>query len=126
MTGASSLYTLSRRVSGNVAYAVLATLIDRRMQFHRNRLIDGVSSLTPAYVQIRAGFTSLLMNHGANSAATAGSSLAMVNHLINRQATMMAYNDTNAITALLALLVLPAVLLLPRRSPSFVKDGGGH
>jgi DHA2 family multidrug resistance protein len=126
MTGASSLYTLARRVSGNIAYAVLATLIDRRTQFHRTRLIEGVSGLDPNYLRSSAGFTARLMHFGYNSAATPDRSLAMVNGLVNRQSTMMAYNDVNALVAIMALSVLPFVLLLPRRGLNLKRDADGH
>ncbi|HJU29240.1 MAG TPA: DHA2 family efflux MFS transporter permease subunit [Candidatus Binataceae bacterium] len=115
MTGASSLYTLARRVAGNIAYAALATMIDRRTQFHRTRLIEGVTGLDPNYWRASAGFTARLLNFGYHSAATSDRSLAMVNGLINRQSTMMAYNDINWLVAVMALAVLPFVLLLPRK-----------
>jgi MFS transporter, DHA2 family, multidrug resistance protein len=117
MTGASSLYTLARRVAGNVAYAVLATMIDRRTQFHRSRLIEGVTSLDPSYLRSSAGYTASLMHFGYNSAATSYRSLAMVNGLVNRQSTMMAYNDVNWLVAVMALAVLPFVLMLPGGRP---------
>jgi MFS transporter, DHA2 family, multidrug resistance protein len=114
MTGASSLYTLARRVGGNIAYAVLATLIARRTQYHRARLMESVTTLSPAYLLMSAGFKSQLVHHGFNSAATLGSSIAMMNQMINRHATMMAYNDTNWLVAVMALAVVPLVFLLPR------------
>ncbi|HTT76222.1 MAG TPA: DHA2 family efflux MFS transporter permease subunit [Candidatus Binataceae bacterium] len=117
MTGASSLYTLARRVAGNIAYAALATLIDRRTQFHRSRLIEGVTGLDPNYLRSSADFTARLMHFGYNSAATSDRSLAMVSALVNRQSTMMAYNDINWLVAMMTLAVLPFVLLLPRRRP---------
>ena len=119
MTGAASLYTLTRRVAGNIAYAVLATLIDRREQFHRARLIEGVTNLDPFYAPMHAGFRARLFEHGLNTAATAGPSLAMMNAMVNRQSLMMAYNDTNWIVAIMALAVLPFVLLLPRHGLNF-------
>ena len=122
MTGASSLYTLSRRVSGNIAYAVLATLVDRRRQFHRARLVEGVTVLAPAYAQVASGFNASLMRFGFHSAATAGSSLAMMNQMLNRQATMLAYNDTNVLTAAMALVVLPMLMMLPRRSTAHSRE----
>jgi len=122
MTGASSLYTLSRRVSGNIAYAVLATLVDRRRQFHRARLVEGVTVLAPAYAQVTSGFNASLMRFGFHSAATAGSSLAMMNQMLNRQATMLAYNDTNVLTAAMALVVLPMLMMLPRRSTAHSRE----
>jgi DHA2 family multidrug resistance protein len=126
MTSASSLYTLTRRVAGNVAYAVLATLIDRRTQFHRTRLVEGVTGLDPNYLRSSVGFTRQLMHFGYNSAATSDRSLAMVNALVNRQSTMMAYNDVNWLVAIMALAVLPFVLLLPRRRPDHARAARGH
>ena len=126
MTGASSLYTLARRVAGNIAYAALATMIDRRTQFHRTRLIESVTGLDPNYVRTSAGFTARLMQFGYHSAATTDRSLALVNGLVNRQSTMMAYNDVNWLVAMMALAVLPFVLLLPRKAPDHASDSGGH
>jgi MFS transporter, DHA2 family, multidrug resistance protein len=115
MTGASSLYTLSRRVGGNIAYAALATLIARRTQYHRARLMETVTRLAPpAYVQLSAGFKTQLVHHGLNVAATAKSSIAMINQMVNQHATMMAYNDSNWLVAVGALAVVPLVVLLPR------------
>ena len=126
MTGASGLYTLARRVAGNVAYASLATIIDRRTQFHRSRLIEGVSGLDPSYLRSAAGFSARLMHFGFNSAATSGRSLAMVNALVDRQSTMMSYNDVNWLVAVMTLLVLPFVLMLPARAPDHARDARGH
>lgn len=114
MTGAASLYTLARRVAGNIAYAVLATMIARREQFHRTRLVEGVTSLDPYYARMHAGFTARLVQHGLNTAATSGPSLAMMNAMLNRQSLMMAYNDTNWVVAIMALVALSFVMLLPR------------
>jgi MFS transporter, DHA2 family, multidrug resistance protein len=115
MTSASSLYTLSRRVGGNIAYAALATLIARRTQYHRARLMETVTRLAPpAYVQLSVGFKTQLVHHGLNAAATAGSSIAMMNQMVNQHATMMAYNDSNWLVAVAALAVVPLVFLLPR------------
>ncbi len=114
MTAASGLYTLSRRVTGNVAYAVLATIVDRRTQLHRANLIENLSALSGAYRRAGTGFATLLFNHGVDAAAAHDRALAMMNELLNRQATMMAYNDANYLSVMLALVTLPLVLLLPR------------
>ena len=46
MTGASGLNTLTRREAGNIAYALLATVLARRTQFHRAMLVGNVNDLT--------------------------------------------------------------------------------
>ena len=55
MTQASSLFTLSQRVSGNVAYAVLATMLARNTQTRRSYLIGNLSYLKKPYLNMHAG-----------------------------------------------------------------------
>jgi MFS transporter, DHA2 family, multidrug resistance protein len=42
MTAAAGIYTLVRRVSGNVSYAVLATLVERRTIVHSGGMVGGI------------------------------------------------------------------------------------
>jgi DHA2 family multidrug resistance protein len=115
MTAAAGLYTLVRRVSGNIAYAVLATLIERRTQIHRAQLAGNITRLNPALNQFDARSSARLMGFGYASPTFRMRDLAMVNGMVNRQATMMAYNDTYTVLAWLFVLALPLTLLLPRR-----------
>jgi DHA2 family multidrug resistance protein len=117
MTGASGLYTLTRRIAGNVAYAMLATVVDRREQYHRYELVQNVTRMNPAYRQLQQGFDSRLVRFGFSRPDAAPRAVAMVNGVLNQQATMMAYNDANWICLVLALAALPLVMLLPRRAP---------
>jgi hypothetical protein len=86
MTAAAGIYTLIRRVSGNVSYAVLATLVERRTIFHRAPLIG-------------------LARHNPASPA----------NILNHSAKMLAYTDCYKLPAWLFVLALPLTLLLPRR-----------
>jgi DHA2 family multidrug resistance protein len=124
MTAAAGLYTLVRRVSGNVSYAVLATMIQRRTQIHRADLAGNISNLNPALRQYNASANARLMMQGYGSPTYQTRDLMMVNGLLNRQATMMAYNDTYTLLAVLFVLALPLILLLPRRG--IPADSGSH
>jgi DHA2 family multidrug resistance protein len=86
MTAAAGIYTLVRRVSGNVSYAILATLVERRSNFHRAALVAFASH---------------------PSAAPAG--------FLNQQTRMVAYTDCYKLLALLFILALPLTLLLPKK-----------
>lgn len=86
MTAGASIYTLVRRISGNISYAVLATLVERRTNFHRAPLIA-------------------LASHDA--ATSTG--------VLSQQARMLAYTDCYKLLALLFVLTLPLMLLLPKR-----------
>lgn len=86
MTAAAGLYTLIRRVSGNISYAVLATLVERRTNFYSGRVIGLASS---------------------ESASPAG--------FLNHQARMLAYTDCYKLLAWLFVLSLPLAVLLPSK-----------
>jgi DHA2 family multidrug resistance protein len=113
MTGASSLYTLSRRISGNVAYATLATLLARRSQVHRSELVGGMRSTNPMFRSTDDQFRSFLSNRGFAPMPGQRSDLAMINRIVNNQATMMAYNDCFWLMAVMLAAVMPFLFLLP-------------
>jgi DHA2 family multidrug resistance protein len=115
MTGASSLYTLIRREAGNIAYALFATVIARRSQYHRSVLVANVSRLNPIFRDARSSLSSYLMHDALNHLPRSRQSLDMFNVMLNRQATMMAYNDVFSLVVPMLLIILPIVLLLPRR-----------
>jgi len=115
MTSASSLYTLIRREAGNVAYAFFATVIARRTQYHHAVLAANLSRLNPVFRETRAGLSSYLAHDALNYLPGPRQSLDLLSQLVNRQATMMAYNDVFSLVVPILLLILPVVLLLPRR-----------
>jgi DHA2 family multidrug resistance protein len=115
MTAASSLYTLTRRESGNIAYAALATLVARRTQYHRSELVESIVATSPTFRRAEAGFRDALMGAGLRSAPGQRRDLAMMNVVINRQSTMMAYNDCFWLVVPMFLIALPMLFLLPRQ-----------
>lgn len=126
MTAAAGLYTLVRRVSGNVSYAVLATLVQRRTQIHRANLAGDINILNPALRQYDTSANARLMSHSYNSPTFRTRDLMMINGVLNRQATMMAYNDTYVLLAVLFVLALPLTLLLPKRGIPAEGDSSAH
>ncbi|HEX9869418.1 MAG TPA: DHA2 family efflux MFS transporter permease subunit [Candidatus Tectomicrobia bacterium] len=115
MTAATSLYTLSRRVGGNIGYALVATLIDRFSVAHRGHLIEHISPLNPAYLSYHANLTDRLVQGGGDPVAAPQKALALVNAEVNRQAAMLAYNDLAWTFGVMFLATLPLLFLLRRR-----------
>jgi MFS transporter, DHA2 family, multidrug resistance protein len=125
MTGGSSIFTVFQRVSANVAYASLATLIARRTQFHHLRLVHGISVLNGNYRSVQEGFVQQFMRHG--TPAPRGVVVALMNGLLNRQATIMAYNDIFTLMVWLFVLALVLIPLLPTRPPHLrPSDAAAH
>src|SRR5215469_7840535 len=120
MTGASSLSTLTRRESGNIAYAVLATVLARRAQFHRSVLVSNVSQLNQSLAPVNQGYGASLMRYGYNPNAVGTRDLAMVNAMVNRHANLMAYNDVSFMVIPILLASLALIFLLPKQG--YVED----
>jgi len=116
MTHAASLYTLTRRIGGNIGYALVATLVARGQQIHRVHLISHVTPLNPNYTEYYQSATALLGHAGLNSTALQQTGHALINAMVNRQATMLAYNDVSWVLGFLFLCTIPTALLLPGRS----------
>ncbi len=115
MTAASSLYTLSRRVGGNLGYAIVATLVDRFTTRHRVHLIPHISDLNNVHRDSQATLANRLFLRGVDPFTAQHKALALVDAEVNRQATMLAYNNISWIFAVMFLATLPLLLLFPRR-----------
>jgi DHA2 family multidrug resistance protein len=115
MTHASSLYTLARRIGGNIGYALVATLVARGQQIHRVQLVAHITPYNSNLAEFQRQAAGLLDHAGLNPAAVQQTGQALLNSLVNRQAAMMAYNDVSWILGLLFLATIPLALILPSR-----------
>ncbi len=116
VTEASSLYTLSRRVGGNIGYALLATIIDRRSQLHRAQLVSGVTASSAAFASAQGHLANLLVHRGVPASLAPLKATALINGVINQQAGLMAYNDAAWVVGLTFLATLPLLFLFPGRA----------
>ena len=113
MTEASSIYTLARRVGGNIGYAVVAVLVDRGVQTHRTIMAAHVSAYDPRYLEYQRQVIQHLKDAGVAHAARPQVALGLINHTLNTQATMQAYNDVSWVLGLMFVLVAPLIVLMP-------------
>ncbi len=116
MTDATSLYTLTRRVGGNIGYALGATWVSRGFQIHRSHLVSHVTASSPQLLAYTKAGTALASQTAIGAAAAPQASLGLVDMVVNRQAAMLAYNDTSFYFGLLYIAIIPLAFLLPKRS----------
>jgi DHA2 family multidrug resistance protein len=113
MTAASSLYTLGRRIGGNVGYAFVASQIDHRSAMHRARLVDHVTPYDVSTAQTLDGLTGrLAAASGLPPGMAEDSALKLLDGTVNQHATMMAYNDIFWLIGMIFVLGIPFLLLL--------------
>ena len=115
MTDASGMYTLARRVGGNIGYALAATIVARSQQIHRSVLVSHVNPFNPRYAEYIQKTANALKHVGLDAQTLQH---ALVNRVVSMHATMLAYNDVSWIFGLLFLCIIPFVLMLPVRSAS--------
>ena len=114
MTSATSLYTLTRRVGGNLGYALVATLIERFTAAHRGHLIAHVSAFNPVFHGRHEALASGLATRLGDDVAAHSTALALIDAEVTRQATILAYNDIAWIFGMMFLATLPFVVLFGR------------
>jgi DHA2 family multidrug resistance protein len=94
----SPIITLAVQLGGSFASACVVTLFDRRLAFHADVLAGATASPHLAAIGFHVD----------------GSSLAQLAALVQQEAGTLAYADTMAALALVALLVSPIVAAFPR------------
>jgi len=98
----TALFSLVRNVGSSVGISVVETLLTRNTQIMHSRLGEQITPYND--VLHSQSPTALSTTHG----------LAMLNHTVNDQAAMIAYNNDFKLMMVLTLCAIPLVLLLRR------------
>jgi len=104
----TALFSLVRNVGSSIGISVVETLLTRNTQVMHSRLAEQITPYNDVLHSLPSA--ALTTTHG----------LAMLNHGVNDQAAMIAYNNDFKLMMVLTLCVIPLVLLL--RSGSRKKD----
>ena len=116
MTDASSIYTLSRRVGGNIGYALVAVLLDRKVQMHTAYLMENVSESSQVTQNYLTDTVRMLNELGMNSLAATKTAYGMLSKVVIDQAKMLAYNDISFIFGCMFLLLIPLIFMMPTKA----------
>lgn len=117
ITAASGLYTLGRRIGGNIGYAFVASQVDSRSAFHRARLVDHLTPYDTGTTQALDGLTGRLASaSGLPPGVAEESAIKLLDGTVNRHASMLAYNDIFWLMGMLFVLGIPFLLFLGNRS----------
>jgi DHA2 family multidrug resistance protein len=103
---ASGLFNAARNLGGSIALALLATLQERREDFHHWTLFSAIPANDTAVQTWVGGQT-----QGVGNDATLGA-LQSINMAVTQQAIVMSYNDEFVALAIAIVIVIPLVLLL--------------
>jgi len=118
---ASGLMNLARNIGGSVGISFVTTMLERRQQFHRVQLASHLSGANPDLRNTLAGMASAISSHGGTSSADAmHKAYALLESVIVRQATMLAYIDCFWLLAVSSVVMIPLVFVMKK-----TRAGGG-
>ena len=117
MKNAAGLYNLTRDLGGAIALATIGTLMNNRLHFHWNRLIEDINPARPAvqhYLDMQVNRLDPSVPGDPGHAA-----VKLLANLVQREALVMTYNDALMLIGgvfVAALFVMPLVRR-PRATP---------
>jgi len=113
----SSAVNLMRNLGGSFGIAIAETIESRRLQFHRSILAEQVYGGSSALLQMLAGAKATLIAGGYSAADASHRAWAMVDGMVQQQASMLAFNDAFWILGMMFLLISPAIFLMRSNKP---------
>jgi DHA2 family multidrug resistance protein len=116
LNGAAGLYNLMRNLGGAIGLALLGTVMNDRLHFHWNRLIEAVNPARPAVQHFLDTQTTRLDPHFAGDPTPAA--IKLLAGIVQREALVLTYNDVMLIVAVIFLIGLALIPLLRRPTGS--------
>ncbi|HWC00966.1 MAG TPA: DHA2 family efflux MFS transporter permease subunit [Bryobacteraceae bacterium] len=114
MGNATSIFNLMRNIGGSIGIANANTYLFRREQMHINLLGANVNPYNPAADPLLNGLHGSLLERGQDAATATKQAYGAVFGMVQRQATMLSFNDTFRLLGVVFLLILPLLLLMKR------------
>ena len=122
LKNAAGLYNLTRDLGGAIVLATIGTLMNNRLHFHWNRLIEDINPARPAvqhYLDMQTNHLDPLVRGDTGRAA-----LKLLANMVQREALVLTYNDA---IMLLGGLFVAALLVMPLvRRPRATPVSPGH
>ncbi len=114
MGNAASIFNFNRMLGGSFGVAVASTILSRRAQFHHSHLADNMSLLDRNFQSALPQVAQALQEQGFAPALLDPGSLGTIYRGLLKQASIMAFNDTFYVLAVM--MTCSIVLILIMRS----------
>ena len=111
---ATGMINLFRNIGGSGGIAMVNTILARREQFHQQVLVSHLTPMDGSYADTLRNTAAAIAAQGASTADAAVQAQGVVYGMVQRNAAMLAVNDTFWILAVIFLGMIPLVLLLKK------------
>jgi DHA2 family multidrug resistance protein len=110
LKNAAGLYNLTRDLGGALGLATISTILNDRLHFHWNRLVENINPARPAVQQFLETQTSRL--DGLVPGDSSRAAFKLLANLVRREALVLTYNDVLmllGVAFVIGLLIMPLV-----------------
>jgi DHA2 family multidrug resistance protein len=114
---ATGLMNLFRNVGGSGGIAMVSTILARREQFHQQVLTSHLTPLDGNYTAALQSTASAIAAQGSSAADAAAKAQGVLYGMVQKNAAMLAVNDTFWILALIFLCLIPLIFFLRKTAP---------
>lgn len=122
---ASGLFNLFRQMGGSIGIALLTTMLERRMAYHRTMVVAHLPTTDPKVTERLTLMAHNFSAHGADPVTAHHQAMASLDGLVQMQSAILGYADTFVMVSGLFLLMVPMVLLFRKVDPN-AKVSMGH
>ena len=121
LKNAAGLYNLTRDLGGALGLAAIGTVMNDRLHFHWNRLIENINPARPAVQQFLDAQTGRL--DGLVPGDSSRAAFKLLANLVQREALVLTYND---VIMILGSLFVVGLFLMPLVNRPRVAGTAGH
>ncbi|MGA2904482.1 MAG: DHA2 family efflux MFS transporter permease subunit [Candidatus Korobacteraceae bacterium] len=121
MGNATSIFNLMRNIGASIGIAMVETVQFRAQQTQINNLGQHVNPESITAQQMLHNLRAYFMSQGSSAAMATQQAYGSMWGMVQRQAAMLAYNDTFLLLAVIFVVLIPLLFLL--RKPEAVKPG---
>jgi DHA2 family multidrug resistance protein len=123
---ATGIFSLTRQLGGSIGVALLSSLLDGRMAFHRAVIAEKLVASDPAVQTRVAMYAGAFASRGSSAMAAKAQALAALDGTVRVQASVISFADTFWATAALVVCTLPLVFLLGKPKDGAKLGAGAH
>lgn len=109
---ATGFINLARNIGASTGISFVTTMLDRRAQFHQERLVPQFTPGNPRYQAALSHVIHLLISRGLDAAHAAKMAQQLVYTQLVRQATMLSFVDNFWVMSMICLAVIPLLFLM--------------
>jgi DHA2 family multidrug resistance protein len=123
---ATSIFNLMRNIGASIGIAMVTTVQFRAQQTHINVLGEHVNPMSMTAQQMFDAMKAYFISQGSSAATATQQAYESIWGMVQRQAAMLAYNDTFRFMGAMFVCMVPLLFLLRRPKPGKAGEAAMH